>query len=580
MSSCDSEQLSVKAMPLAQAMQTVLMHGSSHKRLPRIPLANVVLGNTNLFKSDFDPQDYVYKEEDEDGADVQTISHGVSLLPDLDVCAEPVCGIAGTLSGAVEVQVRHKVQPKPVPVYMQALQRTKQTASDVTKPLDPVTDGSPAGYGDLATGTTKFDPHVRKARVLSPGDVSVKLSAVDLDHITHQVEQHLFPHCVTDSKHVQLRLSKVNIYGPGDFFGKHVDTPRQGVWGTVVVVAARDMFGASSDGGLVLYSDVGSGSGAPQTTLREPVTRDAPVFMAFYSDVVHEVQPVSSGFRVSITYDVMVRGPRKTPAAPPGPMGGSVIQSPSSALPCLASPCSRVEALRLLHHVQDEGALDVIVLCSHKYSFDEVDAGVLKGVDALLATMFRAFTDRKDMQLVPLALKTHIQVDVGEHAELPKIDIDLYRMTRSDLVRAVTDATGLGYDGAHLTMEKSHVLLVPTSALLHVVGDHVDRGTEYTGNESRPTVIDCRYWVCGMVFHRQTYGGPPRPPWNWVSNSLTDTFPTVGGVATSSGPGSRSRKRKVVGGDTDGNEDGDGDGDEDADADADAVADADSDTDA
>ncbi|KZV64359.1 hypothetical protein PENSPDRAFT_757295 [Peniophora sp. CONT] len=78
---------------------------------------------------------------------------------------------------------------------------------------------------------------------------------------------------------IRFELYKVNVYGEGGFFKGHKDTPR-----------SATMFGREWT-----FDSAAAG------------TRDSsPAFgyAAFYSDVEHEVLPVTSGYRVTVTYNL------------------------------------------------------------------------------------------------------------------------------------------------------------------------------------------------------------------------------------------------------------------------------------
>ncbi|KAI0823255.1 hypothetical protein BC628DRAFT_601435 [Trametes gibbosa] len=103
---------------------------------------------------------------------------------------------------------------------------------------------------------------------------------------------------------VRAELYKLNVYGPQSFFKPHVDTPRSELmFGSLVIV-----FPTPHEGGaLVLREHKGEQSQEwtfdPATLLAE-ATRPSLAYVAFYSDVEHEVMPVKSGYRVTITYNL------------------------------------------------------------------------------------------------------------------------------------------------------------------------------------------------------------------------------------------------------------------------------------
>lgn len=95
----------------------------------------------------------------------------------------------------------------------------------------------------------------------------------------------------TDYKKIRAELYKLNVYREGDFFKSHVDTPRgKSMFGTIVVCLPT----VHEGGQLVLRH-----KGIETVFSGKP---DAVTWISFYSNVEHEVLPVVSGCRVTLTY--------------------------------------------------------------------------------------------------------------------------------------------------------------------------------------------------------------------------------------------------------------------------------------
>jgi hypothetical protein len=93
-------------------------------------------------------------------------------------------------------------------------------------------------------------------------------------------------------------LHSVLVYGPGQFFLPHQDSEKDDsmVATLVVMVPSRH-----AGGELVL------GRGERATTYRASGTKLS--LVAFYADTVHEVRPVTSGYRMALTYNLLLDGP-------------------------------------------------------------------------------------------------------------------------------------------------------------------------------------------------------------------------------------------------------------------------------
>jgi hypothetical protein len=99
---------------------------------------------------------------------------------------------------------------------------------------------------------------------------------------------------------VRSELYKINSYGPGGLFREHQDTPREkGYLGTLVVALPT----AFEGGEFVLRH------GAMEHVLDWSVEgrgahADELHWVFFYSDVKHEIKPVKSGYRITISYNI------------------------------------------------------------------------------------------------------------------------------------------------------------------------------------------------------------------------------------------------------------------------------------
>jgi predicted 2-oxoglutarate/Fe(II)-dependent dioxygenase YbiX len=99
---------------------------------------------------------------------------------------------------------------------------------------------------------------------------------------------------------------KLNVYGPGGFFKAHVDTPAidaAKMLGTVVICLPSKFEG----GDLVVQPPPGT-TGSPATVFswsEKSGDGGQLQWAAFFGDCVHEVLPVTSGYRVTVTYFIM-----------------------------------------------------------------------------------------------------------------------------------------------------------------------------------------------------------------------------------------------------------------------------------
>ncbi|KZV73770.1 hypothetical protein PENSPDRAFT_602316 [Peniophora sp. CONT] len=187
---------------------------------------------------------------------------------------------------------------------------------------------------------------------------------------------------------VEMELYKLNIYGKDSFFKEHVDTPRsERMLGSLVIVFPTPHHG----GELVLRPDSDDDYTFDSGNLLTP--GEARIgYAAFFSDVAHEVLPVTDGYRITLTFNLY-----------------AVESNPRIATPITVSDqmaqCSS-ELSRLLEDdamMPDGGRL--VFGLRHSYPItDSTDiAGTwrwLKGVDRILWRMLKQMDLKPDMHLL------------------------------------------------------------------------------------------------------------------------------------------------------------------------------------
>ena len=162
---------------------------------------------------------------------------------------------------------------------------------------------------------------------------------------------------------LELRAHKLLVYGPGQFFKPHQDTEKHaGMVGTLVLVWPSAHIG----GGLVVEHGDEKVPFASQH-----LQADTLRWCAFYADCRHEVLPVEEGWRVVLTFDLVV------------PASARQISAPVDA-PLLA-------ALRAECFAQGEPSTEPwVFLLDHEYSERGLRWELLKGQDRPRVLTLRA----------------------------------------------------------------------------------------------------------------------------------------------------------------------------------------------
>jgi hypothetical protein len=196
-----------------------------------------------------------------------------------------------------------KVKPK---ADSKSQENWKEFSLNKIPPEELLEYSNPSPFGDLKEMKTVLDPEVRLAHEIETerfdfGYVRRKytfLSSYVLPgeySINYHIENELVP-----GRKIRLKRNKLGIYGKGGFFKSHVDTPsHDNMIGTLVVCLPSPHKG----GELVVSHD-----GLEHVFDFSKLSDDPSKFQwaAFYGDCVHEMRPVVEGFRVTITYSIIV----------------------------------------------------------------------------------------------------------------------------------------------------------------------------------------------------------------------------------------------------------------------------------
>lgn len=227
---------------------------------------------------------------------------------------------------------------------------------------------APASFGE---GTeTRTDVRVRDGRQLYARDGALAVEGFDdaLREVLSQVRASLCPH---EAAPPIAELHSLNVYGRGGHFVAHKDTPREpSVFGTLVVCLPL----AFSGGRLVVEQQARatfdwetrsySSASSPEKKARRIR------WAAFFGDVDHRIETVTSGCRATLTYELR-RAP-DSEAAGPG--------QPSEAEAAFAA--ALVEAMADPTFVSDGGKFGMP--CLHLYAVP-TDERTLPAIESLRA---------------------------------------------------------------------------------------------------------------------------------------------------------------------------------------------------
>ncbi|KAG6814763.1 hypothetical protein H0H87_007535, partial [Tephrocybe sp. NHM501043] len=173
------------------------------------------------------------------------------------------------------------------------LDLSKATDADLES-LENVCQPASFGLGDKDV----YDETYRKAGKLDCDQFATKLD-LNAEGIIDRLHLKLLEDS-DETKCVRAELYKLNVYGKGSFFKSHKDTPRgDTMFGSLVVV-----FPTPHDGGALVLRHHDQEWTFDSARLTREATEPSIAYIAFYSDVDHEVTPVQSGYRVTLTYNL------------------------------------------------------------------------------------------------------------------------------------------------------------------------------------------------------------------------------------------------------------------------------------
>lgn len=397
-----------------------------------------------------------------------------------------------------------------------------------------------AGYTFRVVGATLIDASVFGATTPSPPF---------LDEVKAIVRSNLV------RANIYLVPYKVNVYGVGGFFKPHVDTPTVDaarMVGTVVVAlptafeggvlrvrapsgtaptvitgahggaCAGGGAGGGAHGGACAEGGAGGGAhggacagggagmGADDTTAvcafdwaPHSADTDELQWAAFFGDCVHEVEPVTAGNRVTLTYAIVVEdededdGSGKarahayyTGGAPPIMATAPIISQPHVA--------------RLVAAAEACPAQTFGMLLTHKYTFSGISTATLKGTDRVLHDGFVRAGWR--VTLRPVVYSAHV---VGPYPGSRDYKGDaanvIYAFGPSDVarLRVGTKSETAPSDVPFVRCSSAKIGRVSgdDSLGLRLLAEYT-AACEYTGNESCPEDDHTLYFAAALIVTR------------------------------------------------------------------------------
>ncbi|KAG7090316.1 hypothetical protein E1B28_011913 [Marasmius oreades] len=342
-----------------------------------------------------------------------------------------------------------------------------------------------------------------------------KAGKLDLNYFTSKLDSRVIelipkitPHLLKgedSGRDVEAELYKLNVYDKGSFFRVHKDTPRsKRMFGSFVIVFPT----LHTGGQLVLHHDGKELNFDSSTVISNSASpEDTVAYIAFFSDVEHEILPVTSGYRITLTYNLYFS------------------ESPRRSLPTRNS--NKVSELKeslsvLLNNPQflPKGGLLGFAL-SHWYpispgSGESLDwvLDVLKGEDAVI----RSACEDLDLFLSVKSVLTEKKVDEYYYSAWDHGRI---------LLDYAVDFTKHGENG--LTMIK-HMLYEEGGTLIHPYDEKLcyRAWKDCTPSKAIAWITDLQDGRAGYKSLYIAFGNEPSPEFEYITLSLVAAFGPVG----------------------------------------------------
>ncbi len=199
---------------------------------------------------------------------------------------------------------------------------------------------------------------------------------------------------LADGCKLKAELHSMLVYAPGQFFLPHQDTEKADEMVGTLVVTLPSAFA----GGVMVVRHQGE-----KVTYR--ASKRLLSFVAFYADCHHEVRPVKEGYRIVLTYNLMLVGDRNAVAS---------AETPPATVNALAECLGEhFETPRPPRRHWDKDAPPrppasrLVYLLDHQYTERGFGWHRLKGNDAARASALRAAAERRDCELALALAEVH-----------------------------------------------------------------------------------------------------------------------------------------------------------------------------
>lgn len=275
---------------------------------------------------------------------------------------------------------------------------------------------------------TLLDKAVRDASEISTDKVSVQINQQKLNQMLTYMSRQLG---LSEDTTLIPHLHNLLIYGPGQFFKPHQDSEKlDGMVATLVIILPSPHIG----GDLIVHHKQHSTHFESESLMPQSLK-----CAAFYADCKHEVKPVKQGYRIALTYNLVLKSKAANNAT-------ISTKHHNSAL---------TQALKdyFAGSLDDSDPISLVYLLDHSYSEHSLRWPLLKGNDQINARTL--LTAAHELNLVPhLALtETHQSWQTDGDEEDPEcIELIDENMSFSNWINE--NGNALSYGNFHISEDE------------------------------------------------------------------------------------------------------------------------------
>ena len=239
---------------------------------------------------------------------------------------------------------------------------------------------------------------------------SVEISADKLNQATLSSLKEAFDLIRFASRmQLEVRPYKLVIYQEGGFFSEHRDSVRgENHIGTLVYILNSEFTGGEL---VVRQNEV-------EKRIAEPHE-----WIAMYGDCPHRIEPVTSGTRVSLIFDLYNVGPicAREYFEQQGDAGSMCYADDGQQLAPDAAKCAAIISSVDAHFAK----FDTVVVClTHLYPMCQTNPACLKGGDVSLFTILHD-ANKYDLSVIPISIEHEVDAEYVPHSSITANLIDM-----------------------------------------------------------------------------------------------------------------------------------------------------------